>query len=404
LAKGVLRWFDTIEPKPLRYLWPGRIPAGKITLLMGDPGKGKSLMTNDVAARVSKGTAFPDGSLCEQGRVIILSAEDDEADTIRPRLDAAGADCRAIALLESVQRLKRDSSGRLRPHESMITLADIEVLAETQKRAEAKLIVIDPISAYLGGVDSHNNAEVRSLLFPLKKLASRTGVAIVAITHFRKSAGPTIYRAVESIAFTAAARSLWAVGEDPEDRERKLLLPVKQNLTANIGGLAYRIEAVNGVARIKWEEGPVFDEVDTILGEEREEYCRRKEAAEWLGEYLAQSGQPVPARKVITAAKAVGVSEAALWRASDKLRVLKRKPGGSGVGWEWSLPSKPRNPVEANSLNSLDNPLKPLGEFKEFTSQSEIFGKSLNPVERFKDFKEFTSGPANSLPDQVEEL
>ena len=107
---AVLRCFRDITPKPLLWLWPGRIPLGKLTLLIGDPGLGKSLLTNDVASRVTRGTLFPDGAACEVGSVILLSAEDDAADTIRPRLDAAGADVSRAHVLEAVRVQLTDGS------------------------------------------------------------------------------------------------------------------------------------------------------------------------------------------------------------------------------------------------------------------------------------------------------
>src|SRR5207249_2537482 len=107
---AVLRCFSDIAPKPLRWLWPGRIPLAKLTLLVGDPGLGKSLLTADAASRVTRGEAFPDGALCESGSVIFLSAEDDPADTIRPRLDAAGADVSRVHVLEAVRVQLSDGS------------------------------------------------------------------------------------------------------------------------------------------------------------------------------------------------------------------------------------------------------------------------------------------------------
>jgi len=104
----VLRCCNDIVPKPLRWLWPGRIPLGKLTLFAGDPGLGKSVVTLDVAARVTRGDGWPDGATAgyEAGSVIVLSAEDDPADTIRPRLDAAGADLRRVHILQAVRRAK----------------------------------------------------------------------------------------------------------------------------------------------------------------------------------------------------------------------------------------------------------------------------------------------------------
>jgi KaiC/GvpD/RAD55 family RecA-like ATPase len=266
-AGAVLRCFSDIAPKPLRWLWPGRIPLGKLTLLIGDPGLGKSLLTADIASRITRGTPFPDSARCESGSVIFLSAEDDPADTIRPRLDAAGADVSCVHTLEAVRVQLTNGSLTEKPFNLETDVAALE--GAVREHPGVRLIVIDPISAYLGGVDSHSNAEVRGVLARLATLAAQYNVAVLCVTHLRKSAGAAVYRAVASIAFTAAARAVWAVAPDPEDADRRLLLAVKQNLSADPGGLAFRIEmAHNNVARLAWEAGAV------TLADPTQECCR----------------------------------------------------------------------------------------------------------------------------------
>jgi putative DNA primase/helicase len=203
---AVLRCFAEIAPRPVRWLWPGRIPLGKLTLLIGDPGLGKSLLTADITFRVTKGTRFPDNVPCESGEVIFLSAEDDAEDTIRPRLDAAGADVSKVHLLDAL-RVRLEDGTLCEKFFNLET--DCDHLNEVlRKNPQVRLIVIDPISAYLGNVDSHSNSEVRNLLAPLAKLAGQHCVAVICITHLRKSAGAAVYRAIASIAFAAAARCL----------------------------------------------------------------------------------------------------------------------------------------------------------------------------------------------------
>jgi RecA-family ATPase len=184
---AVLRCFRDIEPEPLRWLWPGRIPLGKLTLLIGDPGLGKSLVTVDMAARLSRGTAFADGAACDRGSTIFLSAEDEAADTIRPRLDAAGADLSRVHVLDAVRVTLADGvlSEKCFSLETDIAALESALL----QNPDVRLIVIDPLSAYLGGTDSHSNAEIRGLLSPLGAMAARRGVAVSAITHLRKSPG-----------------------------------------------------------------------------------------------------------------------------------------------------------------------------------------------------------------------
>jgi hypothetical protein len=332
----VLRCFADIAPEPLTWLWPGRIPRGKLTLLIGDPGQGKSLVTVDIASRVTCEKPFPDGAACESGEVILLSAEDDPADTIRPRLDAAGADVSRVHVLEAVRI--RLGDGEL-AEKSFNLETDLAVLEETlRKYPGVRLIVIDPISAYLGGVDSHRDAEVRGLLAPLTTLAARYHVAILGIAHLPKSRQRAVHSVIGSIGFAAAARAVWAVATDMDDPDRRLMLPVKQNLAANTGGLAFRVEAPNGAPRILWEEGVVSVDVNDVLGgfEDRETRSARREAAEWLREQLTDG--PLPVKKIEMEARAAGFDSWHTVRdAAGMLRVKKTK-GGFESGWEWSLP------------------------------------------------------------------
>jgi RecA-family ATPase len=179
---AILKSLVGVTRELLEWLWPGRIPLGKLTLLAGDPGLGKSFVTLDMAARVSRGDAWPDMPLLKQtpGNVILLNAEDDLADTIAPRLDKAHADDARILALEGVE-----TQGRRRQFSLEIDVPRLEeVLVEN---TETRLVVIDPLAAYCGAVDSHKNSDVRGLLAPLAELAGQHRVAIVSVTHLSKS-------------------------------------------------------------------------------------------------------------------------------------------------------------------------------------------------------------------------
>jgi len=332
-AGAVLRCFSDIESKPLRWLWPGRIPLGKLTLLIGDPGLGKSLLTIDIASRVALGASFPDGATCELGSVIFLSAEDDAADTIRPRLDAVGADVSRVYTLEAVRVQLTDGSFAEKAFNLETDVAALEgVLRE---HPDVLLIVIDPISAYLGGVDSHSNAEVRGVLARLAALAAHYGVAVLCVTHLRKSARAAVYRAIASIAFTAASRAVWAVAPDPEDADRRLLLAVKQNLSANMGGLAFHVEAQGAASRLAWEPGGVALAANEVLGNvETQDQSERREAKAWLQELLGDG--PVAVKRIQSEAKAAGLSWMTVRRAKEALSVVASKSAYKG-GWEWRL-------------------------------------------------------------------
>jgi hypothetical protein len=330
----ITRAFSDIKPEALRWLWPGRIPLGKITLLVGDPGLGKSLLTIDIASRVTRGQPFPDGAVCESGVVIMASAEDDPADTIRPRLDAASAVASRVHTLEGVRVVQNNGSASERPFQLEMGIAALE---ETLLRMpDVRLIVIDPISAYLGNTDSNCNAEIRGLLSPLATLAARHHVAVLCVTHLRKSAGPAVHRANASIAFTAAARASWAVAADPAEPERRLMLAVKQNLGPAIGGLAFRIATENGPPRLNWDQGAVNLTANDVLGsvEDRESQDAKREAESWLKEQLGSG--PISVQQLQAEAKTEGLSWATVRRAKESLGVVAKKSGLHG-GWQWRL-------------------------------------------------------------------
>lgn len=353
-TSAITRSFSEIKPEPLEWLWPGRLPLGKLSLLVGDPGLGKSLLTVDIAARVSRGTSFADGGQCEPGAVIIASAEDDPADTIRPRLDAAGGDVSRIHVLEGMRVTLSDNSTAERSFDLETGIAALEdALARIPG---VRLVIIDPISAYLGATDSHSNAEVRGLLSPLAALAAKHNAAILGITHLRKAAGAAVYRAIASIAFTAAARAVWAVACDPEDEERRLLLAVKQNLAASMGGLAFRVRANNGVPRLEWEEGSVGLNADETLSIGAEDRSERREARAWLQGLLLDG--PIAVKKIQAEAEAAGLSWATVRRARQSLPIAADKSGYRG-GWEWRLEHaqhEDAHPGETD-VSAFDQPL-----------------------------------------------
>lgn len=351
----IVRMADVV-PQPVEWLWPNRIAIGKLSILAGVPGLGKSFATLDMAARVSRGAPWPDAPDVRQepGGVVLLSAEDGLADTIRPRLDAAGADLERIIVLEAV----RAEGENGRPLERGFDLGrDLPALeGAIGQCAGCRLVVIDPLTAYLGGVDSHKNAEVRGMLAPLAALAERYRVAMVLVSHLTKGVGgPAINRVLGSIGFVGAARSAWAVGEDREVRGRRILASIKANLAPDVGGLAYRIApcGVNGGAAVEWEDGPVDMSADEALNGPRDgERLRpqRDAAGDWLVDLLIGAGGAMPMVEVKQEAIAAGHSWATVRRAKDARGVEVRKRAFGG-GWEWCL--DPKNAHEgAHSFTS----------------------------------------------------
>lgn len=328
-----------VEPEAVSWLWPGRIALGKLTLLVGDPGLGKSLVTLDLAARVSAGSGWPDrpGQRTEPGGVVLVSAEDDVADTIRPRLDAAGADVSRVVALGGVHAV--DERGR-----AYVAMLDLSRHVAAIERAiqsvpDCRLVIVDPVSAYLGATDSHKNAEVRGVLAGLATLAAKHRVALLTVSHLNKSAGnPAIYRATGSLAFVAAARAAWSVSRDKDDPRRRLMLPVKNNIAPDTGGLAFRVEPRDpgGAPVLEWEPDPVTVSADDALAAERDRGGRteRDDAADWLQDYLADG--PKPAGVAMTEARAAGFTQRTIGRAKALAGVRTHKAAFGG-GWVWTL-------------------------------------------------------------------
>ncbi|HAN97032.1 MAG TPA: hypothetical protein DCQ98_06170 [Planctomycetaceae bacterium] len=332
---AILKRLNEITREELQWLWPGRIPLGKLTLLAGDPGLGKSFVTLDLTARVSRGDCWPDTPLLKQpaGNVILLNCEDDAADTIAPRLDRAGVDDTRVVLLEGVKSFDRRRQFSLE--------SDLPRLEETLVQYPGtRLVVIDPIAAYCGKVDSHKNSDVRGLLAPLAELAGRFQVAILTVTHLAKSGGSkAVYRAMGSLAFAAAARAVWAVTKDGNDSRRRLLLPAKLNLARDPAGLAYTIED----GRVVWESQPVSMHADEAFAAELRAEAKpdhraheRQEAAAWLRSELA--GEGVRSTQLIADAKEQGISERTLRRAFAELSGRAKK--GTDGFWYWQLPDR----------------------------------------------------------------
>ena len=337
-----------VEPQPVRWLHPYRIALGKLTVIAGMPGLGKSFLTLDYAARVSRGDGFSDcpASTSKPGGAVLLSAEDDLSDTIRPRLDAAGADVeRIVAMTFPAFNL----SDHLSVLESAIGQVD-----------NCKVVVVDPISAYLGGADSHNNAEVRALLAPLAELAARHRVAVLAVSHLNKGNGEALNRVMGSLAFVAAARAAYVVVKDQADPARRLFLPAKNNIGIDDTGLAFRLDG-NPIPHIEWEHLPVRISADeAITPPERHRGPapeNRDEAAAWLRDVLA--GGPQPAEHLYAEADKVGITKGTLRRAKEVAGVTARKQSFDGP-WTWQLPGHTPPPESAFSQGAHQGAQRPL--------------------------------------------
>ena len=336
---GLTRLID-IESKPVRWLWRDRIPLGKITILDGDPGLGKSLLSLDLAARLTTGRAMPDGTegLDQPAGVVLLSAEDDPEDTIRPRLEAAGADLSRIAILSSI----REDDGERLP-----TLLDLAAIRHAINEIDAKLVVIDPLMAYLpSAVNAFRDQDIRRALAPPARLAAETGVAVLVLRHLNKAmGGNALYRGGGSIGIIGAARSGLIVAKDPDDDERRILAVSKSNLAKIPPALAYRVVAdAAEIPSLAWE-GTTAHTASMLLAIPRdgEDRSALEEAKDFLRDVLANGA--IAARDVQKQADQAGIQRRTLRRAKDSLSIQTFKRGGffakdKGQQWSWQLPAE----------------------------------------------------------------
>ena len=350
----VVRLSDVVEQQ-VEWLWPNRIPLGKLTLLGGDPGLGKSFVTVDMAARVSTGRGWPDCYDQDQpvGSVLMFNCEDDLADTILPRLNRAGGDPRKVIALQGVS-VTDPHTGAVRQRGFTLDEDLPKLIGVLESNRDVRLVVIDPVSAYCGERDSHKNADIRAMLAPMSDMASKYRVAVVMVTHLSKgSGGKAVYRAMGSLAFAAAARAVWNVCKDHDDDQRRLILLVKMNVSQEASGLAYRL--IDGA--VSWEEKPVTMTADDHLAKEaqtdrkpntnREQGEAVQRAGEWLIEKL--TGCSMQAKIVRQMAEDADISTSTLKRAKGLAKVMSQRIGfgEKSVVW-WALPEPQSGPLIAD--------------------------------------------------------
>jgi putative DNA primase/helicase len=295
-----------VRVRSVEWLWDGRVPLGMLSLWAGPPKVGKSYVSLSLAAGVSRGAAPPHGSVPDgPASVILMSAEDDPSRTIIPRLKAAEADLSRVHILESVVL----EGGR----EALPSLrADMaHVAAAADRLGDCRLIVIDPVSAYLGGVDDHRNAEVRGILSPLKGMAERLNAAVVLLSHLSKgSSANAQQRVIGSIAYVGACRANFLFVKDREDPtgRRVLMLDNGGNLARPAPTLSYSIDDRGEGPRVEWLDAPLPITAEEALAADQAA-CQvgvaapeRREAEGWLREILGSApsrrrkSRPPPAR------------------------------------------------------------------------------------------------------------
>lgn len=301
--------YDDVRAKSVAWLWPGRIPLGMITLVAGHPGTGKSFFATWLAAKLSRGKRLPGGATIKPCSTLLIAAEDDPEQTIKPRLEGNEADSSRIIAFAEPMRFSLD---RMRMLER-----------ELDRRPDIRLIVLDPLTAFLGSkVDYFKDPDVRLKLIPLKELAQERRIAVLGVVHFnKKEDAELITRIGGSMAFAGVARSVLGISHDnretdEDNRDTRLLSSLKMNLARKPDTLAFKI---NSTLKIDFDPTPVLLDADVLFSKEsRERKAKQSLTDTWLIDYLAQHPNSI-SRDVKQAATEENIHPSTLYRAKSKL-------------------------------------------------------------------------------------
>lgn len=319
-----------VEAKPITWLWHNVFPIGKVSLLVGDGGAGKSYFANYMASRITTGRDWIDPEERQPaGKVIIITTEDGVADTIKARAALMGTDQEKLFIIDGIQE---GLSGDVM---SLSLGKNIDQIDKTIiKIKDTRLLVFDPITEFIGNIDDHRAAPTRTALAPLASLAEKHNIAILIISHLNKDdAKKLIYRTTGSQSYVNMARAVWAIAEDEETEDRRFLMPVKQNLSKKPPAFAFSITNGSGIV---FESEPVKIVADEVFGTEDQKYERNQleEAKTFLLEALELGS--VRANEIFKDAHQAGISEKTLRRAKSALNVISYKTFEDNASfWVW---------------------------------------------------------------------
>ena len=303
-----------VEVDPICWLWYPFIPYGKVTIIQGDPGEGKTTLVLQIIARLTKGESIIDEDESLPINVIYQTAEDGLADTIKPRLLAANADCSKVLVID-------DSDMPLTMRDARLEQAIIET--------NAKLVVLDPIQGFLGAdVDMHRANEIRPIMKHISELAEKYKCAIILIGHMNKcSVGKSAYRGLGSIDFQAAARSVLIVGRIKDEPEIRVVCQTKSSLAPEAKSIAFRLSEENGFEWIGKYDVTADDLLSgTVKG-------TKKQAAMDFLESLLSGGQ-MSQTEIMELAERRNIAEKTLRNAKETLGVKSKRENNQ---WYWSL-------------------------------------------------------------------
>jgi hypothetical protein len=333
LARPVIVSMADVAAEPVHWLWDGKLPLGMLTMLSGDPGLGKSMVSLYIAACVTRGDPMHgDREAAKPGGVVLLAGEDSAQHTLRPRLDALSADCRRINIIPAVEERTKNDEYERQPIDLLYHIPAVRTAIELTDNC--RLLIIDPVNYYTPATDSHKDVEVRRILTPLTSLAQELGIAVLVVNHLRKGEGAAIHRSQGSIGYAAAARVVLGLGRDPSDPALRRFGAIKNNLAPDQFGYVFSIEG--DPPRAVWRDGKIEMSGDDILGQARPTgHSRQDDAADWLERLLSDGPMSVP--EVEEAAKKAGHSWKTIKRAKGDLGITSFKDRFDG-GWTWYPP------------------------------------------------------------------
>lgn len=339
---------DQVQPQRLAWRSRGRVARGKITILDGDPGLGKSTMLMDWCARVSRGDPLPDGDPQDERGVLLICAEDDAADTIVPRLNAMGADLRQITLLVELPLITEDGTAVPDATRLVSLPDDVPLIEEMIVKLNVGLLVIDPLFAFLDPeLRSNSDQDMRAALTPLATALQRTSASAILVRHLNKGAsGNSLYRGGGSIGIIGVARLGLLVARSREDRDVRVLASTKSNIGPPPRSYAFRLASIPGedVAKVEWI-GEVNDSADDLLGDTLatdEQKEADHTAEDFLRQYLANA--PAQRTAIVADARKVGISIRSIDKAKTRIGVQHKRLGAhlgpSNAVWVWFLPGQ----------------------------------------------------------------
>lgn len=305
-----------VQSQEILWLWYPFIPYGKLTIIQGDPGDGKTTFVLNIAAQLSKGTGLEgDIKVSKPMNIIYQTAEDGLADTVKPRLELAGADCERIVVIDE--------------SEKTLSMID-ERLEEALIKTNAKLLILDPIQAYLGGgMDMNRANEARDMTKKLGLLAEKYQCAIVLIGHMNKAAGnKAAYRGMGSIDFFAVARSVLLVGRIEGEANIRAVVQIKNNLAAFGHPKAFTLSE----SGFQWL-GDYDITADEVLGGVAPK-ANKLEQAKQLLQRLAESNKAMQSNVIFDLAEEEGISKRTLENAKKELYIKAKKIKNL---WYWEL-------------------------------------------------------------------